>query len=53
MYLNPEKYGVMYHPDGSWYSEETGDEEDRRRRLRMLHLWMKVCRIPHQNIAPG
>jgi hypothetical protein len=52
MHLYPERFGVTIHPDGSWSSPDTGDEGDRRRRLRFLHFWMKLARIPHQNIAP-
>lgn len=52
MHLFPERYGVTIHGDGTWESPETGGESDRRRRLRLLHLWMRFMRIPHQNIAP-
>jgi tRNA A37 methylthiotransferase MiaB len=52
LHLFPEKYGVTIHDDGSWHSPETGEEKDRQRRLRFLHLWMKFWKIPHQNIAP-
>ncbi len=53
LYLFPEKYGVVVHADSSWTSEATGDEAARRRRLRLLHAWMTLLRIPHQNIAPS
>ncbi len=52
LFLFPEKYGVSVHEDASWSSPETGDESDRQRRLKFLHSWMKLMRIPHQNIAP-
>lgn len=53
LYAFPEKYGVVIHPDNSWTSEETGTESQRRRRLRVLHAWMTLMRIPHQNIGPS
>lgn len=52
LHLFPEKFGVTVRNDGSWESPETGNEQDRQRRLRLLHRWMKLMRIPHQNIAP-
>jgi len=52
MHLFPERFGAQMHDDGSWTSEATGKERHRRRRLRVLHVCMKVLKIPHQNIAP-
>jgi hypothetical protein len=52
MHVFPERFGVSIHADGTWESPETGGENDRRRRLRLLHTWMRLMRIPHQNIAP-
>lgn len=52
LHTNPEKYGMLIHPDGSWTSAETGDDYARDRRLRVLHRWMQLWRIPHQEISP-
>ncbi len=52
LHTRPEHYGVTVHVDGTWTSEETGDDLTRDRRLHMLHLWMRLLRIPHQSIAP-
>lgn len=53
LFLFPEKYGVSVQGDGlSWSSPETGEERDRQRRLKFLHRWMTLMRIPHQSIAP-
>lgn len=38
--------------DFRWTSEAAGDERNRNRRLRILHLWMTALRIPHQRIGP-
>ena len=51
IWLNPEKFGVTILPDGSWYSHDTGNETDRKRRLRFLHWAMTCLIIPHQKIA--
>ena len=53
LHAHPDKYGVTVHADGSWTSEQTGDEYARARRLRLLHLWMTLLRVPHQEIAPA
>ncbi len=53
LHAHPEKFGVTVHADGSWTSEQTGDEYARARRLRILHLWMTLMRVPHQEIAPA
>jgi anaerobic magnesium-protoporphyrin IX monomethyl ester cyclase len=53
LHAHPEQYGVTVHADGSWTSDETGDEYSRARRLRILHVWMTLMRVPHQEIAPA
>jgi radical SAM superfamily enzyme YgiQ (UPF0313 family) len=51
LFLFPEKYGVTIHDDNSWESPDTGTEKHRQRRLRLLHRWMSLLRIPHQGIG--
>lgn len=51
LHLFPERYGVTIHDDTSWESPATGTERDRQRRLRFLHRWMSLWRIPHQGIG--
>ena len=53
LHAHPERYGVTVHPNGTWTSEETGDDFTRNRRLRILHLWMSLLRVPHQEMAPA
>lgn len=52
LWHEPGRFGVTIHPDGHWTSDEAGDDDERDRRLRILHRWMKLLRIPHQEFAP-
>lgn len=61
LHQDPDRYGVQpLQPDGwadrvnlQWTSEAAGDERNRQRRVRVLHAWMTLMRIPHQKIGPS
>ncbi|MCU1369701.1 MAG: hypothetical protein JWO77_895 [Ilumatobacteraceae bacterium] len=61
LHQDPEQFGVQpLHPEWwadhinlEWTSEAAGDERNRQRRVRLLHAWMALMRIPHQKIGPS
>ena len=58
---DPEQFGVTpVHlrgwdegTDFSWTSKAAGTERERDRRVKILHAWMTLMRIPHQRIGPA
>lgn len=58
--LDPERYGIEpADPAGwatgrdlRWRSRAAGSERGRQRRVRILHAWMTLVRIPHQATRP-
>ncbi len=60
LHQTPEQFGVVpAHAqqwiDGvnlDWRTDAAGGERNRLRRVRLLHAWMTVLRIPHQRIGP-
>jgi hypothetical protein len=56
----PEQFGITppdmeawtSRADLRWVSKEAGTERNRQRRVRLLHMWMTLMRIPHQRIGP-
>ncbi|MFN8052856.1 MAG: radical SAM protein [Acidimicrobiales bacterium] len=61
IHQSPDDYGVTPVDirgwnDGDsfqWESEAAGTEQERQRRVRLLHMWMTVMRIRHQRIGPS
>ena len=57
---SPDQFGVTpvsiagweAREDFRWVSDAAGDERNRERRLKVLHVWMTLLRIPHQRIGP-
>lgn len=37
----------------AWASKAAGTERERQLRLKLLHLWMSLVRIPHQSLPAG
>ncbi len=60
LHQSPQQFGVVPSDAGQWAdavnlewtSDAAGDERNRLRRVKLLHAWMTLMRIPHQRIGP-
>lgn len=60
IHTSPEQFGITppnmeawtSRSDLRWESKAAGTERNRQRRVKLLHLWMTLMRIPHQRIGP-